>query len=120
MKESYPFPWKTAQNAAAEGQDPLVETVQGWKSGKDILDVNFFAYQVTRKTKNLNSTLISLDFKLHKLKKFNFGLSFFRTENLFGLSLEEDYLIFGLQHLPWNFVMGRSLCSNLVPCTLLA
>lgn len=62
MKEPHPFPWKTAQSAAAKGQDPLAETEQDWKWRNEILDMNFFAYQVAGKTENSNSTLISLDF----------------------------------------------------------
>lgn len=62
MKEPHPFPWKTARSAAARGQDPLFETKQDWKWRNEILDMNSFAYQVSGKTKNSNSSLISLDF----------------------------------------------------------
>lgn len=33
--------------------------------------------------------------------------------------MDEDYLIFGAQYLPWNFLMGGSSYSDLVPFMLL-
>lgn len=60
-----------------------------------------------------------LDFKLHKWRKFNFGLSVLLDWNFLGLFLDEDYLIFGAWYPPWNFLMGKSLYSDLVPFMLL-
>ena len=53
-------------------QGSLIEAEQNWILGNEILDIHFFAYQVTGKIK-LDWTLISLDFYFCVLRKFNFG-----------------------------------------------